>query len=182
LALAEGTLDGSVRPEVVVLELPSLKNIREITVPLAPREPAKLHHASLSPDGEVVIVANMGPMHGDRYGQSVSALQWRTGEVLWTVAAAKNSGHVRFLDKERVIVLGHRDPELYVLDARTGKKLEGWRVPGADALGHSLAAEGDGTVLIVNTTTGQLVRLGSSGVIRQSERLGDGVQEASLPE
>lgn len=182
LALVEGTLDGSVQPAVVVLDIPSLKVVREITVPLAPGEPAKLHHASLSPDGEVVVVANMGPMHGDKHGRTVAALHWRTGKVLWNVHAARNAGHVRFLDKERVIVLGHRDPELHVLDARTGKKLESWRVPGAEALGHSLAAEADSSVLIVNSTTGQLMRIGSSGLIRQSARLGDGIEEASLPE
>lgn len=182
LALAEGTMDGSVQPAVVVLAVPSLEIVREIAIPIAQGEPAKLHHASLSPDGEVAVVANMGPMHGDRFGQTVAALRWRTGKVLWHVAAARNAGHVRYLDGERVIILGHRDPELYVLDARTGKKIETWRVPGATALGHSLAAEPDGSVLIINSTGGRLVRLGKSGVIRQSAPLGEGVAEASLPE
>jgi hypothetical protein len=182
LALAEGTLDGSVRPAVVVLDVPSLQIIREIPVPLAPGEPAKLHHGSLSPDGEIVVVANMGPMHGEKYGQTVAALRWRTGEALWHVPAARNAGHVRFLDRERVIALGHRDPELPVLEVRTGKKLASWPVPGASSLGHSLAAEAGGTVLIVNSTTGRLVRLGKSGVVRQSVPLGGGVEEASLPE
>ena len=182
LALAEGTMDGSVAPAVVVLDIPTLEVIREIPVPLAPGEPAKLHHASSSPDGEVVVVANMGPLHGETPGRTVAALEWRTGTVIWSAATARNSGHVRFLDRDRVIVLGHRDPELHVLDAHSGEKRETWRVPGAEALGHSLAVEPDGTVLILNSTTGQVVRLGSNGVIRQSACLGDGVAEASLPE
>jgi hypothetical protein len=182
LALAEGTMDGKVRPAVTVLDLPSLKVTREIEVPLADGEPAKLHHASLSPDGEVLVVANMGPMHGEKFGRTVAAVNWRTGKVLWNVAAAKNAGHVRFLDKDRVMVLGHRDPELFVLDARTGEKLETWTVPKARALGHGIAAEPDGSVLIINSTAGQLVRLGKKGVIRESAALGEGVAEASLPE
>jgi DNA-binding beta-propeller fold protein YncE len=180
LALAEGTVDGKVRPAVVVLDIPSLEIVREIPIPLARGEPAKLHHGALSPDGQIVVVANMGPMHGEKFGKTVAALRWRTGEVLWHVAAARNAGHVGFLDKGRVIVLGHRDPELYVLDVGSGKKRAGWRVPGASRLGHSLAVEADGTVLIVNSTTGQLVHLGPHGVIQRSARLGDGVDEASL--
>jgi hypothetical protein len=182
LALAEGTLDGSILPAVVVLAVPSLEVIREIPVPLPAGEPAKLHHGSLSPDGEIVVVANMGPMHGEKYGRTVAALRWGTGEVVWHAPVVRNAGHVRFLDRERVIVLGHREPELAVLDVRTGKRRETWRVPGALRLGHSLAAEADGTVLIVNSTAGRLVRLGKRGVVAQSAPLGGGVDEASLPE
>jgi hypothetical protein len=182
LTLAEGTLDGALQPSVVVLEVPSLKVVRTIKISIASDEPAKLHHASLSPDGNLVIVANMGPMHGERFGKTVAAVRWRTGELMWSTPAAKNAGHVRFLDKDRVMILGHRDPDLYILEAKTGKKVETWRVPDAKALGHSLAAEPDGTVLIINSTAGRLVRLGRDGLIRQSAPLGDGVTDASLPE
>jgi hypothetical protein len=89
---------------------------------------------------------------------------------------------VRFLDKDRVIILGHNSPELPVLDARTGKTLETWRVEGATALGHSLAAEPDGTVLVIDSSAGRLVRVGSKGVRERSTPLGEGVSEASLPE
>jgi DNA-binding beta-propeller fold protein YncE len=182
LALVEGTIDGKTLPSVVVLGLPSLEVVREITVPLAPDEPAKLHHGSLSPDGETVVVANMGPMHGSKYGKTVAALRWKTGEVIWHVPTVRNAGHVRFLDSERVIILGHNSADLPVLDARTGKTLETRRVEGATALGHSLAAEPDGTVLVIDSSAGRLVRVGSKGVRERSLTLGEGVSEASLPE
>jgi hypothetical protein len=182
LALAEGTIDGKILPSVVVLGGPTLKVVREITVPLAPGEPAKLHHGSLSPDEEIVVVANMGPMHGSKYGKTVAALRWKTGDVIWHVPTVRNAGHVRFLDKDRVIVLGHSSAELPVLDARTGKTLETWRVEGATALGHSLFAEPDGTALVIDSSAGRLVRVGSKGVRGQSLPLGGGVNEASLPE
>jgi hypothetical protein len=51
----------------------SLHVVREIDIPLEPMEPAKLHHGMLSPDGATVVVANMGPMHGDRFGTAVTA-------------------------------------------------------------------------------------------------------------
>jgi hypothetical protein len=182
LALAEGTVDGTVPPSVTVLGLPALKVLRQIVVPLAPGEPAKLHHGSLSPDGEVVVVANMGPLHGERSGSTVAALRWQTGAVLWRVAAARNAGHVRFLDAEQVVVLGHRDADISVLDVRTGQRKGTWRVPGALALGHALAAEKDATLLLINSTAGRLVRLGANGIRQQSPALGQGVSEASLPE
>jgi glucose dehydrogenase len=165
-----------------VLGVPSLKVVREITVPLAPDEPAKLHHGSLSPDGETVVVANMGPMHGSKYGKTVAALRWKTGEVIWHVSTVRNAGHVRFLDKDRVIILGHHSAELPVLDARTGKTLETWRVEGATALGHSLSAEPGGTVLVLDSSAGRLVRVGRKGTSGRSPALGEGVSEASLPE
>jgi len=182
LALAEGTVDGSEPPRVVVLELPSLKVVRELVVPLAPEEPAKLHHGSLSPDGELAVVANMGPMHGDKFGATVAALRWRTGEVLWHVPTVRNAGHVRFLDKDRVVVLGHHAPELAVLDVRTGKRLQAWKVPGTSSLGHSLGEEAGGTVLVIDSSAGRLLRLGSDGIKNQSPLLGQEVSEASLPE
>jgi DNA-binding beta-propeller fold protein YncE len=166
----------------VVLGMPALGVIREITVPLAPGEPAKLHHGSLSPDGKTVVVANMGPMHGGKYGETVAALRWKTGEVVWHVPTVRNAGHVRFLDEDRVIVLGHNSSQLPVLDVRTGKTLETWRVEGAAALGHSLAAEPDGTVLVIDSSAGQLVRVGKGGIQDRSPGLGEGVSEASLPE
>jgi hypothetical protein len=182
LALAEGTVDGTVPPHIVVLTLPSLDIVREIIVPIGPQEPAKLHHAALSLDEEVLVVANMGPMHGERYGTTVAALHWRTGQVAWHVPTVRNAGHVRFLDQDRVIVLGHHDPNLEVLDVRTGQRRETWKVPDANALGHSLAAEAGDTVLVVDSSAGRLVRVGRGGVKNQSPDLGKEVNEASLPE
>jgi hypothetical protein len=182
LALVEGTIDGKLLPGVVVLDGPSLKVVREIVVPLEPGEPAKLHHGSLSPDGGVVVVANMGPMHGEKSGTTVAALRWRTGDVLWHVPTVRNAGHVRFLDADRVIVLGHRDANLDVLDVATGKRQATWKVPGATSLGHSLGEEAGGTVLVIDSGTGRLVRVGSDGLKRQSPVLGKEVSEASLPE
>lgn len=182
LALAEGTVDGTVPPSVVVLELPSLKVIREVVVPLEPKEPAKLHHGSLSHDGEIVIVANMGPMHGENFGTTVAALRWQTGQVLWHVASVRNAGHVRFLDKDRVIVIGHHDENLAVLDVATGKRQATWKVPGATSMGHCLEEEFGGTVLVIDSGAGRLVRVGSDGIRSQSPNLGKEVSEASLPE
>jgi hypothetical protein len=182
LALVEGTIDGEISPSVVVLAVPSLKVVREITVPLMPDEPAKLHHGALSPDGEIVVVANMGPMHGSKYGTTVAALRWKTGQVLWHMPTVRNAGHVRFLDKDRVIILGHHSAELPILDVWTGKRLETWRLEGATALGHSLSAEPDGTVLILDSSAGRLLRVSSKGIQGQSSPLGEGVSEASLPE
>ncbi len=182
LALAEGTIDGKLLSGVVVLDGPSLKLVREVIIPLEPGEPAKLHHGALSPDGEVVVVANMGPMHGEKSGTTVAALRWRTGDVLWHVPTVRNAGHVRFLDADHVVVLGHRDPNLAVLDAATGKRQATWKVPGATSLGHSLGEEAGGTVLVIDSSAGKLVRVGSDGVRNQSPTLGKEVSEASLPE
>jgi WD40 repeat protein len=182
LALVEGTIDGKLLPSVVVLDGTSLKIVREITVPLTSDEPAKLHHGSLSPDEEIVVVANMGPMHGENFGTTVAALQWRTGKVLWNVPTVRNAGHVRFLDAERVIVLGHRDPTLAILDVKTGKQKETWKVTGATSLGHSLGEESGGTVLVIDSSAGRLVRVASDGIKNQSPNLGKEVSEASLPE
>jgi WD40 repeat protein len=182
LALAEGTVDGSVPPCVVVLAVPSLKVVREIVISLEPGEPAKLHHGTLSPNEDVVVVGNMGPMHGVEYGTTVAAVRWRTGQVLWHVPTVRNAGHVRFLDKDRVIVLGHEDSNLAVLDVRTGKRGETWKIPGATSLGHSLAEEEGGTVLVIDSSAGRLVRVGAKGVKNQSSSLGEQVSEASLSE
>lgn len=182
LALLEGTIDGKIAPRVAVLAVPALKVVREIVVPLAPAEPAKLHHGALSPDGKIVVVANMGPMHGSKYGKTVAALRWQTGEVIWHVPSVRNAGHVRFLDAARVLVLGHHSADLPLLDARTGKVLETWRVAGATALGHSLSAEPDGTALVIDSSAGRLVRVGNKGIVGRSPALGEGVSEASLPE
>ncbi|CAN5319607.1 hypothetical protein BH10PLA2_BH10PLA2_30380 [soil metagenome] len=182
LALVEGTIDGKILPSLVALALPSLEIIRETTVPLAPGEPAKLHHGSLSPDGEIVVVANMGPMHGQNFGTTVAAVHRRTGKVLWHVPTVHNAGHVRFLDAGRVVVLGHRDAKLAVLDVKTGQRKATWEVPGATALGHALAGEAGGTVLLIDSSASRLVRVGSQGVVARSSALGEGVSEASLPE
>jgi outer membrane protein assembly factor BamB len=141
-----------------------------------------LHHGAFSPDGEILVVANMGPLHGSKFGKTVAALRWKTGEVLWHVPAVRNAGHVRFLDAERVVILGHNSGDLPVLDVRTGKTLETWRAGGATALGHSLSSEPDGTILIIDSSSGRIVRVGRNGVCGQSAALGEGVSEASLPE
>ena len=182
LALVEGTIDGKILPSVVVLDGPSLKIVREITVHLAPDEPAKLHHGSLSPDGEIIVVANMGTLHGESFGTTVAAFAWRTGKVLWNVATVRNAGHVRFLDKDRVIVLGHRDENLAILDVKTGQRQATWKIPGATSLGHSLAEEPGGTALVIDSSAGRLVRVGRDGIKNQSPFLGKDVSEASLPE
>jgi hypothetical protein len=170
------------RSWVVVLTLPSLKVVWEVVVPLEPGEPAKLHHGALSRDGDVAIVANMGPMHGAKSGKTVAAVNWRTGQVLWHAPTVRNAGHVRFLDKDRVIVLGHQEANLAILDARTGNRLQTWTISGATSLGHSLAEETGGTVLVLNTSAGRLVRVGADGIKGQSPYLGNGVSEASVSE
>jgi hypothetical protein len=182
LALAEGTVDGSVPPSVVVLALPALKIVREIVVPLESGEPAKLHHGALSRDGDVVIVANMGPMHGPKSGKTVAAMNWRTGQVLWLAPTVRNAGHVRFLDKDRIIVLGHQEADLAVLDAKNGNRLQTWKISGATSLGHALAEESGGTVLVINSSAGRMVRVGADGIKDQSPALGTDVSEASLSE
>lgn len=182
LALAEGTVDGSEPPRLVVLALPSLKVVREIIIPLEPQEPAKLHHGLLSPDGEIVIVANMGPMHGEQYGKTVAAIRWRTGEVMWHVSTVRNAGHVRFLDKDHAVVLGHHAGELAILDVQNGKRKDSWKISGATSLGHSLGEEPGGTVLVIDSSAGRLVRLGRDGIKSRSPFLGEEISEASLPE
>jgi hypothetical protein len=98
------------------------------------------------------------------------------------VSTVKNAGHVRFLDAERIAVLGHRDTDVAVLDVRTGQRKQTWWVPGALALGHALPAEKDGTLLLTNSAAGRLVRLGSDDIRQESPPLVEGVSEASLPE
>jgi hypothetical protein len=182
LALAEGTVDGTVGPRVVVLALPDLRVLREVEVPLAPGEPAKLHHAALSPDGELLVVANMGPLHGERPGRSVAALRWRTGEVAWRADGPRHAGHVRFLDDGRVAVLGHTDADVVLLDARDGRPAGRWSVPGARSLGHAFANEPGGTLLLLDAGAGRAVRLAQGGPRASSPPLGAGVTEAALPE
>lgn len=182
LVLAEGTVDGTLAPRVLVLHLPDLRVVREVVVPLGADEAAKLHHGALSPDGELLVVANMGPLHGDQPGRTVAALRWRTGELAWVADAARNAGHVRFLDGGRVAVLGHSDAEVALLDARDGRRLGGWSVPGARSLGHGLAAEPGGTLLLLDSSAGRVVRLAAGGPVGLSPPLGEGLTEASLPE
>jgi hypothetical protein len=71
---------------------------------------------------------------------------------------------------------------LVVLDVATGKKKATWTVPRATSLGHSLGEESGGTVLIIDSSAGRLVRVGSDGLKNQSPSLGEEVSEASLPE
>jgi hypothetical protein len=182
LALAEGAVDGSVSPQVIVLTLPELKTVRAITVPLSPGESAKLHHGALSPDGESVAVANMGPMHGVGAGRTVACFNWNQGELLWRTEATANAGHVQYLSADQLVVLGHRATELMVLDSRSGARIADWPVPGAKELGHSLEAEPGGTAVVLNATTGRAMRVGPKGILAQSVPLGAGLTEASLAE
>jgi hypothetical protein len=105
-----------------------------------------------------------------------------TGKVAWHVPTVRNAGHVRFLDAGRVIVLGHRDANLAVFDVGTGKRQATWKVSGATSLGHSLAEESGGTVLVIDGSAGRLVRVGSDGIKHRSPHLGKEVSEASLAE
>jgi len=182
LAIAEGTVDGTVPPQVIVLSLPELKIVRSLEVPMAENEPAKLHHGALSPDGQRVVVANMGPIHGPHPGRTVACFRWNDGQLLWHTTTVSNAGHVQFLSPDRVVVLGHRDAELLIVDARSGEHIERWTVPDADELGHALAVEPAGNVLVLNASTGQVMRVGPTGFTRQSIALGPGLTEASLPE
>jgi hypothetical protein len=92
------------------------------------------------------------------------------------------AGHVRFLDADRVIVLGHRDANLAILGVKTGKQKATWKVLGATALGHCLAEQFGGTVLVIDSSAGRLVRLASDGIKNRSPNLGKEVAEASLTE
>ena len=182
LALAEGAVDGSVQPQVIVLKLPGLEIVRTMTVPLSADESAKLHHGALSPDLTCVVVANMGPMHGPGTGLSVACFRWNEGELVWRTETTANAGHVQYLSADQVVVLGHHASDLILLDAQSGKRTARWPVPGAKDLGHSLEAEPSGTVVVLNTTAGQVMRIGPKGVVAQSVPLGAGLAEASLAE
>ena len=182
LALAEGAVDGSVQPQVIAVTLPDLEIVRAMTVPLSADESAKLHHGALSPDGTSVVVANMGPMHGPGAGRTVACFHWAEGTLLWRTETVANAGHVQFLSAAEVVVLGHRATELMVLDSRSGARTADWPVLGAMELGHSLEAEPGGTVIVLNATTGQIMRVGPKGIVAQSVPLGSGLAEASLAE
>jgi WD40 repeat protein len=182
LAICEGTVDGTVPPRIEVLTLPSLAFVREMIVPLDAGEAAKLHHADLSPDGETLVVANMGPMHGDGAGHTVTAFHWRTGELLWSAAAVTYAGHVRFLDDRRVAVIGHSTGDIAVMSATTGATLARWSVPQCQQFGHAFELEADGSLLVVDATSGRLVRLKEGQVVATSASYGSGVSEASLAE
>lgn len=181
-ALEEGLADGSVPPSVAVLSIPDLALVREMDVPLPAGEPARLHHGALSPDGETLVVGNMGPLVGEGGGTTVTAFHWRTGDRLWAAPTERNAGHVRFLSPERILVIGHRAAEIAILDAKTGARLESWEVLGAAALGHSIGVEPNGDVTILDATLGQLLRFHAGEKSAESERLGAGEAESSLPE
>lgn len=182
LALAEGAVDGAVQPQVIVLTVPELETVRAMQVPLAPGESAKLHHGALSPDGTAVVVANMGPMHGPGTGRSVACFRWKDGKLLWHAEATANAGHVQYLSADRLVILGHRATKLILLGSRTGESVADWPIPEARELGHSLEAEPGGTVLVLNATTGQVMRISQQGVVAKSVALGPGLTEASLAE
>ncbi len=183
LALAEGTVDGTVPPAVVVLDPKTLRVIREVEIPLGPGEPAKLHHGALTPEGGTVIVANMGPLHGSRPGTTVAALDWRTGRVRWRADTVRGAGHVRVVEGgRRLAVLGHRSADIVLLETASGKQTGTWKLGEVKTTGHSLAARPDGTLLVLASDTGRLLQVGPAGMVRRSPPLGTGVTEASLPE
>jgi hypothetical protein len=154
-----------------------------MTVPLSAHESAKLHHGALSPDGTSVVVANMGPMHGPGAGRTVACFHWAEGSLLWRTETVANVGHVQFLSAaEQLVVLGHSASELVLLDSRSGTQTATWPVVGATELGHSLEAEPGGTAIVLNSTTGQVMRVGPKGIVAQSVALGSGLAEASLAE
>ena len=69
-----------------------------------------------------------------------------------------------------------------VLDVSTGKRQATWKVSGATSLGHSLAEETAGTVLVIDSGAGRLMRVGSNGIKNWSPCLGKEISEASLAE
>jgi DNA-binding beta-propeller fold protein YncE len=178
LALVEG--DGAIKPQVVVLKA-DLEIVREIDVPLADDEAPKLHHGALSPDGELLVVANMGPVAAAS-GVTVVAVKWKTGEIAWSAPTIRTAGHVAFLAPDKVLVLGHRSSEMKLLDVKTGKELANWAVLGTASLGHALEVQADGTVLVLDGTLGRILRFKSGEMIAESERVGDGYAESSLAE
>lgn len=179
LALVEG--DGTIPPQIVVLKPDTLEVVREIDVPLADGETPKLHHGALSPDGELVVVANMGPVAAAS-GVSAAVIRWKTGEVAWTAPTVRTAAHAAFLAKDKVLVLGHRSPEMKVLDAATGKELATWEILGTASLGHALEVQSDGSVLVLDGTLGRVLRYKNGELLDESERVGDGYAESSLAE
>lgn len=180
LAIGEGAPDGSAPAHVAVLDPKTLAVTREIVVPLANGEAATLHHGALSPDGALVVVANMGPVKGEP-GATVAAIRWQTGEVTWSAPVLRTAAHVKFLDAARVIVLGHRAAELKVLDAATGKELATWAVMGTASLGHALDVHA-GEVTVLDGTLGRVLRYRNGELVAESPRVGDGYAESSLEE
>jgi hypothetical protein len=182
LAIGEGAVDGSARPFIGFVGRRDFTFERVTTLALHGDEKAKLHHADVSPDEWLLVAANMGPMHGAGAGRSVHAVDLGTGEVQWTAVGPKNAGHPRFLDAGRVAVIGHGAGVIAVLDTRDGHLHGTWTVPGASTLGHALQLEEDGSVLVVDTAQGRIVRLRDGSVAGASEPLGPGTWEASLRE
>lgn len=179
IAIAEG--EGAVGPQIVVLKPETLEIVREIDVPLADGETPKLHHGSLSPDGERLVVANMGPVAAAS-GFSIAMVKWKTGEIAWTAPSVRTAAHAVFLSKDKVLVLGHRSSEMKVFDAASGKELATWAVLGTASLGHALEVQPDGTVLVLDGTLGRILRYKNGELLKESERVGDGYAESSLAE
>lgn len=178
LVVAEG--DGDVKPQIVVLK-PDLEVVREIDVPLADDEAPKLHHGALSPDGDLLVVTNMGPVAAAS-GLTTAAVKWKTGEVAWSTPTVRTAGHAAFLTKDKVLVLGHRSSAMKILDAATGKDLATWEVLGTASLGHALEVQPDGSVLVLDGTLGRVLRFKNGELTAASERVGDGYAESSLSE
>ena len=126
-------------------------------------------------------MANMGSMRSDG-ATTVSAFRWRSGERLWGVQAARNAGHVAFLDANRVIVVGHRGSDLEVLSAATGAPLESWQILGAGSLGHGLDIAADGSVTVLDGAIGRLLRYKEGVRVAESVVLGQGSADSTLPE
>jgi hypothetical protein len=182
LAVGEGAVDGSVKPFIGFVGPHAFELHRVTTLPLRDAEKAKLHHADVSGDQSLLVVANMGPMHGAGAGRSVHAIDLATGEIQWIAEGPKNAGHVRFLDGRRVAVLGHGAGVVTVLDARDGQVQATWEIPGASTLGHALQLEDAGSLLVIDTSQGRIVRLRAGSVAGTTEAFGPGTWEASLRE
>jgi hypothetical protein len=181
LALGEGAVDGTAPPFVACIGAEGLAVERSVPLPLRPGELAKLHHGEVI-GSDLLVVANMGPMHGDSAGRSVYAVDLQRGEVRWTGEGPQGSGHVRHLGGDRIAVLGHRDGGIAVLDLGDGHRTATWTVPGTSALGHAIEMEADGAVLVVDNGLGRLVRLREGVVANTSPSFGPGTWEASLRE
>ena len=179
IALCEGAAKSPA--EAVVLSLPALDVAREIPIPLGAGESARLHGGALSPDGETLVVANVGNLR-DAAPTTVAAFRWRTGERLWSTQTSRNAGHVAFLDAKRIVVLGHRAAALELLDATTGAPIDSWSILGAGSLGHALDVAPDGSVTVLDSAVGKLLRYKDGQRVGESPVLGAGSAEASLPQ
>lgn len=182
VAIGEGAVDGSVPPFVACLAASDLHVERLVPLPLFSAEKAKLHHGEIAPDGSVVVVANMGPMHGAGGGQTVHAVDLQQGTVRWSRPGPRNAGHVRFVAADTVVVLGHRDGRLFAFDVADGSVRSVQPIDGVAAFGHAIEREADGALLVVDSGNGRLLRVRDGAVVASSAAYGAGTWEASLRE